>query len=286
MAPRTNKKQKPSKKPIGLIFWTAFFILIIGLFMLNRDLIRNTLEETQISQRLFKNSPAEQNTPPAILPDLSVEPSFPEIPAAEPEAERLPADNPAAQETALTGGTPPESSGSPETTQPPASLGASEPAALPPQQGPENSPSAQPEPRETRERTLYFIQIDSDGAILRTRVTRKLPLSDSPLLDVLQTLLQGPSMEEQGKNIQNFIPRGTKILSATVRGQTAYINFNEEFQYNTYGVEGYAAQLQQIIWTATEFSNIKDVQILIEGRRIDYLGEGIQIGSPLNRDWF
>jgi spore germination protein GerM len=257
VAPRTNKQQKPGKRPIGLIFWTAFSILIIGLFMINRDRIRNTLEETQILNRLFKNSTTEQNTPPTILPDLSVEPSFLEIPAAEPAAER-----------------------------PPASSGASEPAAAPPPQGPENTPSAQPEPRETRERTLYFIQIDSDGAILRTRVTRKLPPSDSPLLDVLQTLLQGPSMEEQGKNVLNFIPQGTKILSATVRGQTAYINFNEEFQYNTYGVEGYAAQLQQIIWTATEFPNIKDVQILIEGRRIDYLGEGIQIGSPLNRDWF
>jgi hypothetical protein len=286
VALQTKKQQKTSKKPIGIIFWVAFFILIIGLFMINRDLIRGTLEETQIPQRLFKNSPA-------IPPDLSAE-SFPELPpdlpepAREPEAEQSPAGVPADQEGALAGEEPPppEPGGDPETAQPPASLGVSEPAALPPGQISENTPPAQPDPPETRERTLYFIRIDSDGAILRAQVMRKLPLSDSPLLDVLQTLLQGPSAEEQGRNIQNFIPRGTRILSAMVRGQTAYINFNEEFQYNTYGVEGYAAQLQQIVWTATEFSNIRDVQILIEGRRIDYLGEGIQIGSPLNRDWF
>jgi spore germination protein GerM len=81
-----------------------------------------------------------------------------------------------------------------------------------------------------------------------------------------------------------LIPEGTRLLSAMVRGQTAYLNFNEEFQFNTYGMEGYAAQIRQVIWTATEFSTVADVQILIEGRRLDYLGESIPIGSPLNRE--
>jgi spore germination protein GerM len=104
------------------------------------------------------------------------------------------------------------------------------------------------------------------------------------MLDALRALLQGPVPEEQRRDIKNFIPQNSRILSATVRGETAYISFNEEFQYNTYGVEGYAAQLQQIVWTATEFSNVNTVQFLIEGRRIDYLGESIWIGSPIGRD--
>jgi spore germination protein GerM len=104
------------------------------------------------------------------------------------------------------------------------------------------------------------------------------------MLDALNVLLQGPTGEEQRRGLVSLIPSGTRILSATVRGSTAYISFSEEFQYNTYGVEGYAAQLRQIIWTATEFSNVRDVQILIEGRRVDYLGEGIWIGSPISRD--
>jgi spore germination protein GerM len=104
------------------------------------------------------------------------------------------------------------------------------------------------------------------------------------MLDVLRALLQGPSAEEQRRDLISLIPQGTRILSATVRGDTAYISFSEEFQFNTYGVEGYAAQLRQIVWTVTEFSTVTDVQILIEGRRVDYLGEGIWIGSPVNRD--
>ena len=49
-------------------------------------------------------------------------------------------------------------------------------------------------------------------------------------------------------------------------------------------MEGYAGQIRQIVFTITEFPNIKSVQILIEGRRLDYLGEGVWIGSPLGRE--
>ena len=104
------------------------------------------------------------------------------------------------------------------------------------------------------------------------------------MTDVLQALIAGPNENERQRGLISLIPPGTKILSASIRGNTAYISFSEEFQYNTYGVEGYAGQLRQIVFTATEFPNVRDVQILIEGRRIDYLGEGIWIGSPLNRE--
>jgi spore germination protein GerM len=131
---------------------------------------------------------------------------------------------------------------------------------------------------------MYFIQIDKDGAIFQTRVSRKITLSDSPMQDSLNALLAGPSAEEKRRGLVSLIPGNTRLLSVMVRGATAYVSFSEEFQYNTYGVEGYAAQLRQIVFTATEFPTVQDVQILIEGRRVDYLGEGIWIGSPVSRE--
>jgi spore germination protein GerM len=104
------------------------------------------------------------------------------------------------------------------------------------------------------------------------------------MVDSLTALIAGPDTEELRRGLISLIPKGTRILNATVRGSTAYISLSEDFQLNTHGVEGYAASLRQIVWTVTEFSNVKDVQILIEGRRLDYLGEGIWIGSPLNRE--
>ena len=135
-----------------------------------------------------------------------------------------------------------------------------------------------------RDREIYFINVDRDGTLLRTRVNRSLPVSDSPLTDTISALLAGPNSEESRRGLLSFVPDGTRILSATVQGNTAYINFSEDFQFNRYGVEGYAGSLRQVIWTATEFANVANVQILIEGRRLDYLGEGVWIGSPLTRD--
>ena len=115
-------------------------------------------------------------------------------------------------------------------------------------------------------------------------MNRSIPVSDSPMTDVIQALINGPTAEEKNRGLISLIPPAARILSATVRGDTAYISFSEDFQYNTYGVEGYAGQLRQIIFTVTEFPNVKSVQILIEGNRVDYLGEGVWIGSPLSRD--
>jgi len=162
------------------------------------------------------------------------------------------------------------------------------------QQPPIEKPPVQlePKPREpdppvqTRDRSVYFTQVSNDGHILQTKVTRRLPVTQSPMLDSLNILLNGPTAEEISRGILNMIPQNTRILSATVRGSTAYVNFSEDFLFNRYGVDGYVAQLRQIVWTVTEFSNISDLQILIEGRRMDYLGEGIWIGSPISRASF
>ena len=62
---------------------------------------------------------------------------------------------------------------------------------------------------------------------------------------------------------------------------------DEQFEFNTVGMDGYQAQLMQIVYTATEFGTVNSVQFLIEGQKKEYLGsEGIWIGSPLSRSSF
>ena len=119
---------------------------------------------------------------------------------------------------------------------------------------------------------------------MRVSVNRNLPVSDTPLIDALNALIEGTTAEENNRGLISLIPSGTRLLSARVSDSTAFISFSEEFQFNSYGVDGYAGQLKQVIYTATEFSGVRDVQILIDGRRVDFLGEGIWIGSPLNRE--
>ena len=249
--------------PWAIPFWLAFIIFIFGLFYFNREAILHSVQTIQ-NEILHRNNPALSL--PAEIPDPTehtitvLPPSSPTV--ALPPVEQTNSANVTAQPQAPvaehgTGTT--QGTGSSQTTQNAA---------------------------ETRVRPLYFTQVDRGGTILRIRVERYLPVSNSPMTDVIQALIAGPTAEETRRGLITFIPPETRMLSAAVRGNTAFINFNEDFLYNTYGVEGYAGQLRQIVFTVTEFPNVRDVQILIEGQRIDYLGEGIWIGSPLNREMF
>ena len=123
---------------------------------------------------------------------------------------------------------------------------------------------------------------------MRQVVKRKVSKSDSPLTASINLLLKGPdSTISAERNLMSLIPEGTKLLSAKVSGGVAYLNFNEAFEINTYGVEGYIHQLEQIVYTATSFSTVNSVQFLIDGEKRDYLGsEGQWIGSPLSRNSF
>jgi spore germination protein GerM len=234
-----------------LLFWLAFFIGVTLLFMLNLERIKTTLQETKVLDRLVN-----QNTPAG-----TEEPEEDEAPVVETRPQ-IP------QEPALT-------EGEAETESPA--------AAKPPAEKPAGTTVSQGEGK-TVERSVYLMKVDNNGTILWTRVNRKLPASESPLLDALEALIKGPSAEEEKQGLISLIPRNAKLLNATVRGNTAYISFSEDFLFNTFGVEGYVGQRRQIVLTATEFSNVKDVQILIDGKRVDYLGEGIWIGSPVDRN--
>ena len=282
---------KKAEKSWAVLFWLAFAILMVGLFLFNRETISAGIQTIQ-NEMAARNGnsgyippePVTQNIAPPVTqpvtpsepkPSTQVNPGsaapqpVPEPPVSSPRQAPASQPVPAASQTA------PQARPSPAQ---PAAQAPSRPAS-------QNAPAQNARnPAELRDRVLYFTQVDRGGSILRVKVDRKIPLSDSPMTDAIQALIAGPNGDEKGRGLISLVPPATRILSATVRGNTAYINFSEDFQYNTYGVEGYAGQLRQIVYTVTEFSNIKDVQILIEGRRVDYLGEGIWIGSPISRD--
>ncbi|MCL2138285.1 MAG: GerMN domain-containing protein [Treponema sp.] len=135
-----------------------------------------------------------------------------------------------------------------------------------------------------RSRSIYFMHSENNGdEIQPAKVIRNFDNFNSPLTDSINVLLSGPTNEEAGRGIMSFIPKNSKLLSARVTNNTAYLSFNEEFRYNTFGREGCAAQIKQIVLTATEFPTVEKVQFLIEGEIVNFLSEGVMIRDPIGR---
>ena len=135
---------------------------------------------------------------------------------------------------------------------------------------------------------LCFVEIDADGSINRKLIKRQVAKNDSPLTTAIKAVLAGPdTTKPEERDCISLIPNGTRLLGARVSDGVAYLDFSDAFEINTNGIEGYTAQLMQIVYTATTFSTVNSVQFLIEGQKKEYLGsEGQWIGSPLSRTSF
>lgn len=300
-ARKRNDRQRGSNA--GTIFWLTAIIVILFVFALNWSKIQATLASTNFHevvktqtgagkskaapstpQEAPKSSPqGGQGSPSAAQPGTQVPEAPPAAPPTAPQAEPQPSPK-AAPQTEPKSAQPPDAQGSQARPagRPQAPAGGAQVIPVAP-----NSPAGASQAAKSRNASLFFVRVDDDGVIVHLEVKRQITVSDSPLLDSMSALLSGPSEDEIRKKLITLVPQGTKLLSAQVRGSTAYLNFNEAFMYNHYGIEGYAGQLKQVVYTATAFPNVQDVQILIEGAKRDYLGgEGVYIGKPLSRNSF
>lgn len=313
---KSSKNNKKKRNMLSVCFWILVLVLIAVVFFVKRNDIKKNLDETDFFGRVFgktpsfvaenKNSGNQEKQSETIDIDLlgtdtekekyseatgteANRKSSDEI--AKSEIQQNETDSNSSEESSKTSKA--ESKPGTESTEKSGAENKSESNRNAIAKSDANKSQSQQETKESAavpkktEVTLYFITIDSDGSVNRKSVKRSLAKSDSPLTDSINTLLQGPSLDEKSKNMMTLIPDGTKLLGASVKNGTATLNFSENFEFNTVGVEGYIAQLMQIVFTATEFPTVKNVQFLIEGEKRNYLGsEGQWIGTPLARTSF
>lgn len=283
------QKKKSSKKKKSTLFAAACVLLgllvILIIFLVKKDQIFTNLKETAFFDKVFgstptaieKHEPAEPKkteTIPLKNDEVTIKIESEEAPVAkysEPEAE-VSKDS---EKPIVSAGSEAASTGEKEVVSTGSTTVKTEKETKSVATG-------------TSELQLCFVNIDGDGSVVRQLVKRKVPKSDSPLTASINLLLNGPDTTLSAeRNLMSLIPAGTKLLSAKVSGGVAYLNFNDAFEINTYGVEGYIHQLEQIVYTATAFSTVNSVQFLIEGEKRDYLGsEGVLIASPLSRSSF
>lgn len=267
---------KKKRSHVGCLFWVALILLLVVVFLFNRPKIAQVLKSTGLTSLVTKQTSQPAAPKVTRIPNTDIH-TKPEI-----TVKPLPGNNPSPK-------TQPKQPSTP-LVQPPGGGGAT-PRQTAPQQIPSGGTSQPTSPKQTPTKTvardfqLYYVKVDAQGRPKVAPLEQKIEYVDSPLTKTFDTLLQGVGAGANG--YQSLIPEGTKLLSASVRDGTAYLDFNDKFRFNSYGVEGYNAQLEQVVFTATQFPTVNRVQILLDGKVRRFLApEGIAIDRPLDRGSF
>lgn len=246
------------------MFWTALVLLVLVIFLFNKSTIESVVEKTGLLTYLKRDKKPESEIVVKRTDQPSGETTV--APQAEPDTSPEPV---------------PGRTLEPDTVPAPDS-----PAVVVVEEPSDEESSEAPEPsRKLRRSRVFFVQVDDGGKVALKGVVRPVYYIDSPLTDTLRSLLSGLSADDVRSGLLSLVPAGTELRGISIRGDTAYIDFNESFRFNSFGSEGYKSQLQQIVFTATEFQTVKSVQFLVNGERISYLGpESPYIGDPLSRE--
>lgn len=241
------KAKAARHRGIGFLFWLCLAAILVAVGFAARPSLRAAFE------RIAGSGATPSTSPTRTAPQVTIGPL---------EKDR------------------PHGTDNPSTISEPATARDASGAAEKPSTPPVQKPSA-------RKARLFFVSVDPSGKLSSKSVIRSVPASDSPLRDTLETLLKGPTSPELNSGLLTMIPMEARLLGVTVRGDTAYVDFSESFRFNAQGTEALDAQLKQVVYAATEFPNVRKVQILIEGKKVRSLGaEGVRIDEPLTRASF
>ncbi|MBQ6057599.1 MAG: GerMN domain-containing protein [Treponema sp.] len=281
-----NKEKKTNQTGLALACWILGFLILLIVFLVKQDEIYSNLKTTRFFERIFGSTPEFiANHEVKEEPQKEEEETIITLKTEEPV--KTPVEQTAPSATVYV---PKEEPKVQSKTEEKETSKTDTVAQTKNEEKPKTENKVeQPKPvtKTVVNQKLYFVYIGEDGVVSRKVITREVEKNDSPLVTNINLLLKGPDSSEANKGYKTLIPPGTKLLSAYVRDGVAFLNFNEEFEFNRIGVDGYLAQLMQIVYTATEFSTVKSVQFLIDGQKKEYLGsEGVWIGSPLSRTSF
>ena len=270
--------------PTWALAWLTGLVLVAAIFLANKDAVDRLMDATGLTHVLYPGTATlaadvvrqdkHLDQPARIVLD--------QAPAQQvlPLSEQSPTD-PALDQTPIgTPGTPLD-----QPTNVPIILPTPGVSPAPvPSTAPMASPTTTPT---TLGESLYFLKMGPDGRLDPTPYQRDLIAGSTPLTAVIRGLLMGPTIFEKNAGAITLIPNGTQLLSARVENGTAFLSFSDEFTHNKMDLEGFAGQLKELVWSATQFPSVQRVQFLVNGQYRDSLGmDGLSISVPLSRASF
>ena len=135
-------------------------------------------------------------------------------------------------------------------------------------------------PGRTGEVRVYFVRNERVGAARRTGP------AGTPARAAMEALLAGPTSADTAAGLGTAIPEGTKLLGLTVADDRAVVDLSSQFGSGG-GSLSMQARVAQVVYTLTQFPNVRSVVFEMEGKPVEALGgEGLVLTKPQSRaDW-
>ena len=138
-----------------------------------------------------------------------------------------------------------------------------------------------PEPPKQISFTLYRAAADGSEKL----ISEKFTMTDNGKTLPENALLALVGAKPQSTKFEDVIPHGTRVLSFSITPEgTALANFSKEIVKNGQGSYNEVMMTGAIVNTLTEFPEVKQVQILVEGKKVITLGGHLDVEDPLKRN--
>lgn len=134
------------------------------------------------------------------------------------------------------------------------------------------------EPGETTGELVLYFSDDQAMYLLPERRKAAVGKGETTGEAIVRELIKGPS----GAGLKRTIPPETGLLSLSVENGVAYVDFSKGIRDSRYGGSaGESMLIYSIVNSLTELPEINQVQILVEGKKIESLYGHIGITEPL-----
>ena len=128
--------------------------------------------------------------------------------------------------------------------------------------------------------TVKLYYPDEQGMGLKTE-SRTIKVTDN---DKYTATVQALMAGTKEKGLTNIIPKQAKLNSVTVKKNVAYVDFSQGLVKSFVGGStGEEMLVGSVVNTLTEFPEIKAVQILVDGKKIDSLSGHLDLSEPISR---
>jgi spore germination protein GerM len=125
---------------------------------------------------------------------------------------------------------------------------------------------------------LYFPDKEGNYLVAENHKVDEAKIREQPARTAMEMLLTGT----KNPNLVNIIPPGTKLIGISLKDGIAYADFNKNLIKSGGSLEEIFI-VGSIVNTLTQFPTIKQVQILVEGKKVETISGHMDVSGPLGR---